>query len=351
MTASRFSAFWQSFQQNRDDLRKILSVQSTLSCLVREGMWKPSLRTERPWPSFTPKEECSIRSKLGSSASTRNSSLNICQLLSGKKILFVGPETTFYLHSLWLDSLETRERRSYTCLGQEFCTFHHICRPPAAEIDDSGEISGRKKKMPSKNLLLTTRSSLLQYTHSTTLYASQNKHDEGYTAAVVDEQSNVRVPNAYWLRRARKAGIVVMNRGPLPAPGSTYNFANGLVGNWTFTKTLCADNNYLDPLGCDATLGSRLVNAALSATTDRFLPSLLLSLQAISKDFEIARSLLVWQGSWYIQPLCAKAGLPGTIPLLRDIWSDSEGALIDPWSIYYNSQGENLLSLSLLVVE
>ncbi|KAJ7287311.1 hypothetical protein C8J57DRAFT_1707667 [Mycena rebaudengoi] len=53
-----------------------------------------------------------------------------CTTLRAKKILLVGPEPTYYLHSLWLRAIELHEHTIHECPGPEFCTFHHICCPP-----------------------------------------------------------------------------------------------------------------------------------------------------------------------------------------------------------------------------
>lgn len=322
----------------RDDLQRILDLQLYLSCLIKNGKWTIDSQL---WPSFSLAEACS-NSNVHPKFDDLASNANLCHFLIGKKILFVGPETTFYLHSLWLSSLETYERRSHTCLGHEFCTFHHICRP----FTVNGELSpedlpdGRKKKMPSKNMLMALKSSLFQYTFSTTLHASENKHDRLYTEPVVDEQTVIRVPNSYWLRRARKADVIVINRGPVLAPATTYAFSNEKSGNWTFTRNICAQNNYLGSAPCNATLEALLVNAALHVTVNRYLPSLFQSLQIIAQDNEIARSSFVWQSSWYIQPTCSLALLPNSVSLLEDTWSTESVSLVDPWTFYYNSQGE-----------
>ncbi|KJA20780.1 hypothetical protein HYPSUDRAFT_88550, partial [Hypholoma sublateritium FD-334 SS-4] len=319
-----------------DDLQRILDLQLYLSCLIKNGKWTIDSQL---WPSFSLAKACS-HSNVHSRFSDLASTADLCYFLSGKKILFIGPETTYYLHSLWLASLETYERRSHTCLGHEFCTFHHICRlsTVSGELPLEGLTDGRKKKMPSNNMLMTLKSSLFQYTFSTTLDASENNHDRLYTKPVVDEQTAIRVPNTYWLRRARKADVIVINRGPVPSPATTYAFSSEKSGNWTFTRNICAQNNHLGSSPCNATLETLLVNAALHVTVNYYLPSLFQSLQIISQDIEIARSSLVWQSSWYIQPICSLALLPNSVSLLEDTWSTENVGLVDPWTFYYNSQ-------------
>ena len=158
---------------------------------------------------------------------------------------------------------------------------------------------------------------------------------------MVDQHSGVRVQNTHWIKKARKSDIIVMNRGPISAPEWTYPI-DGTSANWTFAVDLCGRKNYLKDKDCNENLEQLLVNAALHATVHIFLPDLLLSLDDISADFELRKARLFWHGSWYIQPLCAKFNLPNTIPLLRGILP--KNVLADPWSFYYNSQGESLIS-------
>lgn len=262
--------------------------------------------------------------------------LKLCALLSGKRLLFVGSDTTYHLHSLWLSALQPLEKRSHQCLGRDFCTFHHICRLPFHGLPPSTEPPARKKKIPSRQTLLLDNSSLLIYSLSSTLYPSLDKQDPAYIYPQVDPYTQVRQSNSFWRRQARKSDIVVINRPPIPAPASTYP-----NGNWTYAQSLCMQNNYLVPLACDDTFENNLINAAIHATVKHFLPSLFDTLGALSVDPEMKNTRLLWHSNWYIQPFCAKSGLPDFVPLLQDIFfSAGRNALIDPWSYYYNAQGE-----------
>ncbi|KAJ6576859.1 hypothetical protein B0H10DRAFT_1963293 [Mycena sp. CBHHK59/15] len=138
----------------------------------------------------------------------------VCASLRGKKILLVGSETTFYLHSLWLRALEVHEQRIHECPGAEFCTFHHICQPPGRVAPQEG----RFKRPPTNPDLVASGSAIMRYALSTSLLVAKDKTDARYTQPVVDPATGVRLKNAYWLHTARKADIVVMNRGPIPAP-------------------------------------------------------------------------------------------------------------------------------------
>ena len=309
------------------------ALQSSLSCSLLGGKWD--------WlssnPVFSPRQDCFSTWRIPNKFSIR-----ICSLLAGKKILFVGPETTYYLHSLWLNSLQSYEGRPHDCLGQPHCVFHHICRPPVNGSEDGLDIFiGRKKKIPSSLMLSLTKSSLLQYTLSTTLHASHNQHDPAYTLPVIDPSTGVRSHNNYWLRRARKADIIVMNRGPLPAPSWSYD-GKHRSGNWSFVDDLWYNrsHSYLDTRILESSFENRLINAALYATISRFLPSVIRSLQLIGDDPHIQNSLLVWHGSWFLPPSCTNVGQPQGVSSSRAFWEvNGTNALVDPWSFYYNAQG------------
>ncbi|RDB24789.1 hypothetical protein Hypma_007951 [Hypsizygus marmoreus] len=326
----------------------IMTLQSSLDCLTR-GIWaldtKPTLLrfTKRKYQAYTFKPSCSSALVTGNNAIAK-----LCSSLVAKQVLLVGPETTFHLHSLWLKALEGHENRSIHCLGPEFCTFHHVCKSMSAGSDAFAETEERFKKFPRKETLLATGSSILRYVRSTTLYAGHSADDAAYTQPVVDPETGVRVRNAYWLGHARKAHLIIMNRGPLPAPAWTYVNAS-FGGNWTF-----ADNVYLNTSTAYIKDGDsfaiRIVNAALHATLTSFLPSTLHSLHVLEAHPIIRQKILIWHSSWYRQAHCSGDGpSKSTAPsLLEDFTSPT--ILVDPWSLYYNAQVymQNYLVQSLL---
>jgi len=123
-----------------DDLVAAYYSQSTLSCFIQKGKWNRA-SNRQSWPIFNPNRAClqdMATAKLGllspNPMQTETPSIEICKLLAGRRLLFVGHESTYYLHTLWLASLQSYENRSHSCLGQRFCTFHHICRLPSSQI-------------------------------------------------------------------------------------------------------------------------------------------------------------------------------------------------------------------------
>lgn len=304
-----------------EDLTNTFDTQAYLNCLINGAKWE-----EVPRPALVLADNCKAHSRQSASYS------NICGLLAGKKVLLVGPETTYLLHSIWLDSVEASHNRTHTCPGRDFCTFHHIC----SDNNESKERVGRKKRMPSDNVLRTTKSSLFQYTFSSTLYASSNKSSRVYMFPAIDQETGVQQINQYWLGRARKADIIVLNRPPLPAPVSTYS-----SGNWTFASAFCMEQKLYPSDACKLSLSYALAIAALDATLRKFLPSVLQTVQKLASDSYIRRSLHIWQGTWFVQSSCARKGLPGRLHLHTNFWN-SDGLLesrMDPWTFFYNAQG------------
>ncbi|KAG6813736.1 hypothetical protein H0H92_007688 [Tricholoma furcatifolium] len=237
---------------------------------------------------------------------------NLCSALAGKYVLFIGPETTAYLHTLWLDALEAHENRSISCDGRS-CSFHHVCRPGAS--------SSKGSKFPHRDQLLATNSSLIRYVRSNTLHASKDPRDRAYTEPIVDSFTGVRVHNAYWLRHARQADLVVLNHGPLPAPVSTYVVGKKPGGNWTFPS---------QPV---YVAGSAVVNAALHATLTAFIPAAVGALDALEGLKLKQRQVIVWHSSWLMDRWCSD----------RKIWSLKDELngrrKSDAWTLYYNAQG------------
>lgn len=262
---------------------------------------------------------------------------SLCSQLSGKRILLVGPETTYHLHSLLLDSREGHENRSHECVGPEFCTFHHICAPPNPPSDKfTLQNDDRYKKPPSRSELTATKSSILRYVHSTSLYASSDSKDPMYTLPQIDSDTGVRIKNAYWLTRARQADVIVLNRGPIAAPAWSYNEG----GNWTFVDALYRNSSmvYLSDdtfrhSSTRAPNSRRIINAAIHTSLTVFLPAVIGTLRTLSQDQALRHKLILWHGSWFMQPTCNSVK---PISSVEDLLESTA----NPWALYYNSQGE-----------
>ncbi|KAF8629399.1 hypothetical protein AX15_003454 [Amanita polypyramis BW_CC] len=332
----------QSLQSNRSnsDALNVLGlreIQQSLACHVQQGSWSgriyaPTTRCPAAWrSSLTPV-------------------LTLCSMLRTKKVLLVGPGSTFHLHTLWLHSLSERFNTSSKCLGPEFCTFHHICLDGAVEASLPAT---RVKKFPGLRELSVHGSSILRFILSTTLYSSKDSHDPVYTTPIVDPQNGIRTKNEMWIKQARKTDVLVLNQGPAPAPAWTYSFGhNAMAGNWTFVDDLYsnASTRYFifDKDERQLNISQiyhhryqraiRIVNAALHSTLNVYLPRIMETLIAIQNDTVIRTKIIVWHGTWYLNPVCTNHGGPkgfSTEPLLLPPY---DVPTVDPWSLYYNAQ-------------
>ncbi|KAJ7072588.1 hypothetical protein C8F01DRAFT_918489, partial [Mycena amicta] len=157
--------------------------------------------------------------------------------------------------------------------------------------------------------LAASNSSLLRYVLSTSLSIAPSKNDTRYTKPFIDPNTGVRLKNAYWLHYAQQSRVILINRGPIPAPASTYA-GDTALGNWSFVEDIPRHLRLTDSL---------IVNAALHATKTTFIPEVLQSLREIQKG---SAKVVVWHASWYhdfvAQPF-------KRIPE-------------DPWAAYYNLQ-------------
>lgn len=250
----------------------------------------------------------------------------ICDTLAGKRIVFVGPLTTYHLHNLWLEALEAHEGHSLNCPGPEFCIFHHICYPRRngtyLDID--------KQRFPKNQELRDTNSAILQYVLSSSLVANRDKNSYLYARPVMDPRTNIRMRNYYWLRKAQKANILVLSHAPVPAPPATY--AQFFEGKHATTGSIWS-NPWKSHL-----LQAELVSLAFNATISVFLPSLRAALTTMQNDNQIRSTLKIWHGHWALDPECTNLGLPQHVPRLGQFWT-ADRHHVDPWTFYFNLQG------------
>ncbi|KAF5345353.1 hypothetical protein D9758_008447 [Tetrapyrgos nigripes] len=322
-------------------------LQNRLSCLLRHGAWNKSALVVTPCDISRPTRldlhrcsnstqpsdsyEYTFSEKCFPSAITPLASAKmLCPRLPGKKILFVGPDTTYRLHTSWLEALEKHENRSHACLGIDFCTFHQICREPA-QADEPFLPPGGFVKFPSNHELISTHSAVLRYDLSTTLYAGGSSRDPKYTdpTSQVDGMTGVRMPDLFWLTHARKSNVIVMNRGPLPAPAYTYD--GSATGNWTFVENI----GYSMPEVTKVAQAQKIVAAALNVTITRFISEVTRTLEILRRDPDISHKILIWHGSWF-----ATTSRP-------EVWQTNQDTmrfpLDNPWLLYHNIQGRSPL--------
>jgi hypothetical protein len=322
-----------SSQTNVDALE--VSYSHALRCQVGKGRWRLMNKIFFSIAS----QECSQASDQNSrlrnvsqyiSTADGISAARLCPLLQGKKILLIGPETTYQLHSMLLSSLEDSQNMTVSCPGPQSCTFHHVCRPLSSQ--DSTE---RYHKLPSDEALKETGSAILRYVHSHTIDTTPERQDEDVPHD--DPLTGIRRQNGPWISRARWSDIIIVNRGPSPAPAWTYNTP---AGNWTFTEEIPCRPIYPRHHGvfdCRTHQRDAIINAELHATLDSFLPSALEIFRKLRSNPATQEKLLIWHGSWYSSCVCSD---PMGATYLYKAY-DCE-VMDDLWSLYYNAQGLRL---------
>lgn len=237
--------------------------------------------------------------------------IDICESLSGKRITMTGGEHVYRLHMLLLQHRERAEGKQFPCQYHEFCTHHHICLPYHQQLQDNTP-QPRYIKPPTAQELMDTESAVVNYIVSDTLYSARNESSWEYTMPFVDPTTGIRLRETYWLAAARKANIVILGRGPLSAPGQTYQ------GNWSFLRHVpdyvdksraAIIGGYKSPESDVHAMNHRvprsleILNAAAHLTISRFLPDLFQLLRSIRREVHPGRRKpLIWPSSWYRLP-------------------------------------------------
>lgn len=238
---------------------------------------------------------------------------SFCARLASKRLLLLGGPLTFALHTHLLAHAShlSPENPPHTCLGPEFCTFHHICLL-LAKPHNPYEImkkSERRIRPPSPRDLLATGSALMHYVQSDSLFPHTDKDGGVYARPIVSPGTGVRVKETYWLGSARRADVVVLGRPPIPAPAWTYDGTRS--GNWSFVDGLAvlpAFQVSVSRPGTQSRLvrqldredearGLRTMNAAMTATLDTFLSEVVRTLHVLRSDATIRAKTIIWHGS------------------------------------------------------
>jgi hypothetical protein len=331
-----------------------------------------------------------------------------CQILQGKSIFLVGPHEVLYqLHSYLLevlhpdpipDSIMAPTKRP-SCPGAPLssCPSHILCHPtiklPLLARSRSSSVSvvsgastSYDHESPTPTDILPTNrsgSSLLRFLNSGNLNPSPTQGDAQLSVPSIDPRTGVRVIDSRWVRYAAspKTDILVLNRGPLPAPAWSYSINKNAScsRNLTWlTKLRALEQEHAEPLSdlfvhilsrldhhddndddndddhlrfpsTEPDTTKLVINAALHSTISTFLPSLLSTLCKL-RDHTGHRAILgtkkpvLWYGSWFLPLSCAPDSLSvfssETDPqrLLVRLLAQAE-AMGNPWSAYYNAQG------------
>ena len=350
-----------------------------------------------------------------------------CQILRGKSVFLVGPHETLYqLHSYLLTVLHPDSIPGSTiaptvrpsCPGGSLsysCPSHPLCHPTKSPPQSSfhpgsGSVSGSGAaydyespdalaadsdiRRSTTNSSSSSSSSLLRFFNSGNLNASPTQEDArlGGVVPFIDPRTGARViADSRWVRYAAssKADILVLNRGPLPAPTWSYNNKHGAASpahNLTWLTTLRAleqkhaeplsdlfaavlsrldldldyhDDDHLMPMlpfsssssSAEPDTTKLVINAALHSTISTFLPWLLSTLNRLREHtghrpiLGTQKKLVLWYGSWFLPVSCSphslsvfSSGSSDPRHLLAQLLTQAE-AMDNPWSAYYNAQG------------
>ncbi|KAH9996666.1 hypothetical protein BJV74DRAFT_827424 [Russula compacta] len=331
----------------------------------------------------------------------------VCRILQGRTLFLVGPHDTLYqLHSFLLRTLHASEPPGATtapatvpttrasCPGPSSCPFHPLChhRHPIDSLSQSPSLSssppppGPEPFTPADIATSTNRSSgFLRFLHSGNLNPSPTQEDSdpqlGIGVPLVDPRTGVRVVDSRWVRQvASKASILILNRGPLPAPAWSYgdkekdkgDSISAARNNLTWLSILRAlEKQHAEPplssspfadvlsrldhllllpsASHDDDFQKRLLSAALHSTISTFLPSLLSTLTKLREHAGhraiLGKKPVLWYGSWFLPLSCAPDSLSvfsqnsNSDPrrLLARLLAQAE-AVHNPWSAYYNAQ-------------
>ncbi|KAG2142236.1 uncharacterized protein EDB93DRAFT_1054916, partial [Suillus bovinus] len=142
----------------------------------------------------------------------------LCSSLAGKRLTMVGGDHVYRFHNLLLDLQRRSEGKRFPCLGEEFCTHHHLCSRAARNNPILKEESMRYIRSPSIEDLVQTGSSLVNYILSDTLLALPDPEAPEYSVPYIHAFSGVRSRETYWLASARKTDVLILGRGPFSAP-------------------------------------------------------------------------------------------------------------------------------------
>ncbi|KAL0956252.1 hypothetical protein HGRIS_002406 [Hohenbuehelia grisea] len=218
----------------------------------------------------------------------------LCASLQGKTVLMVGHSATHQLHRGWLDALAEYDRDNHPCYGAQVCSWHHICRGSTIDPHERRSVAA-----PTREDLLRTESSLLRYFLSTSLHPSTRPDDSIFNIPHVDPSTGVRMRESQWIGRSRSADVIILGRGPIPAPAQTFTSS----GNWSFIREIDRSKPLPNsPLGLSGNPILPYLEAAARVTDSLFLPSVLHTLDVLNNERSIHSRILIWHGDKYSQP-------------------------------------------------
>lgn len=315
-------------------MEAIRKAQTQLACYVQHGTWLAQDRNHiryhhdlgclENWSSLEGLNLPQITSLL-------------CSHISGKRIQLVGPRTFYHAQTLILQALALHDNKSYPSRGPESGTHYFVCGD-SRNKGESPLIPSNPRNFSSR--ILSVDSTRLSFSLSDHLTFPQRSQHRMASQPIVDPQTGIRSYMSDWFSKTQKAQVLIMNKGPIPAPASTFGSS---TGNWSFTKKVPQE---VRAGFQDSDLTFRVINAALHAVFQEYLPDLVQALDALALSNKLRRIFL---GSWYQQPVCTNAGLGPDIRTTSLIWernTDARIRRVDPWTLYYNTQGWRTMILS-----
>lgn len=261
----------------------------------------------------------------------------LCSHISGKRVHLVGPRAFYHAQTLLLQALAFHDNKSYSSRGPESGAHYFVCGGSRNKQQPPSTLPFNPRNASFSSRIPSVESTRLSFSLSDRLQGSQHRM---VSQPVVDPRTGIRTYISEWFSKTQKAQILIVNKGPIPAPASTFGSP---TGNWSFTKLIPQEvRTGLQ----DNDLTFQIINAALYAVFQEYLPDLLHAFDALHLTSKPQR---IFFGSWYQQPICTNAGLSSGIRTTSLIWERNTSARIrqvDPWTLYYNAQGWHTMILS-----
>lgn len=305
---------------SRETRQKIKTTQTRFVCYICQGSW---LAEAPKRARYRHDEKCIEGWPSLERLDLQELTELFCNRLAGKRILIAGPLPFYHAQTLLLEALAKHDGTSYPRRNPESSSHYFVCGGSQYEeqpLPNStyNPRNALKWKSSSHNM---TR---ISFSLSDSLLPFYDAKDGEITEPIVDSRTQVRVQVSNWLNESEKAQILILNKGPIPAPAWTFD--GGGTGNWSFVQKENGSQ--------EETLTAKVVNAAFDVVSEVYLPELLRTLDAVEEGI---KQYTIFIGSWYQQPTCTNFGLNASFRTTRLFWEPYHR--IDPWSLYYNTQG------------
>ncbi|KAJ3569604.1 hypothetical protein NP233_g4938 [Leucocoprinus birnbaumii] len=303
-------------------IEKIRETQMRLACYINRGVWSVEGRKTmryrhdsrgclgRHWPSLEDLDLLQVTSLF-------------CNRMRGKRVLLVGPRAFYHAQTLLLQALATHDNKSYPSRSPESGSHYFICGDSGNAVEPSTVLPFNPRNASSRHPSALNNSTRLLFSLSDVL----TPQDRMSPLPIINPKTGIRTYASNWLADSSKYQVLILNKGPMSAPASTYD---GHTGNWSFVQAI-PQELYHGFQTSNLTL--RVINAAFHTVLQEYIPDLLQALKALPPSYKVQR---IFTGPWYQQPICTNAGLDSSYRVADLIWANT--SLVDPWSLYYNTQ-------------